>query len=79
MANHPEQGHDSINVDATTHAPAARRNAGGWNQQSFGDWHETMSTHWFHESHVQLYFAERYKGNAAMFNITAPWIADKEE
>src|SRR4029453_2158392 len=34
-----------------------------------GDWHETMSTHWFHD-HMFEHTAENvYKGNAAMCNI----------
>src|SRR4029077_13030651 len=34
-----------------------------------GDWHETMSTHWFHD-HMFEHTAENvYKGNAAMFNL----------
>ncbi len=33
-----------------------------------GDWHETMSTHWFHD-HMLDYTAQNvYKGNAAMMN-----------
>jgi FtsP/CotA-like multicopper oxidase with cupredoxin domain len=34
-----------------------------------GDWHETMSTHWFHDHMFSFTAANVYKGNAAMFNI----------
>ena len=34
-----------------------------------GDWHETMSTHWFHDHMFAFTSQNVYKGNAAMFNI----------
>jgi FtsP/CotA-like multicopper oxidase with cupredoxin domain len=34
-----------------------------------GDWHETMSTHWFHDHMFSFTAQNVYKGNAAMFNI----------
>ncbi|HST77779.1 MAG TPA: multicopper oxidase domain-containing protein, partial [Verrucomicrobiae bacterium] len=34
-----------------------------------GDWHETMSTHWFHDHMFTFTSQNVYKGNAAMFNI----------
>ena len=34
-----------------------------------GDWHETMSTHWFHDHMFSFTSQNVYKGNAAMFNI----------
>jgi manganese oxidase len=34
-----------------------------------GDWHETMSTHWFHDHMFSFTSQNMYKGNAAMFNI----------
>jgi len=34
-----------------------------------GDWHETMSTHWFHDHMFSFTQQNVYKGNAAMFNI----------
>jgi manganese oxidase len=34
-----------------------------------GDWHETMSTHWFHDHMFSFTAANVYKGNVAMFNI----------
>jgi manganese oxidase len=33
-----------------------------------GDWHETMSTHWFHDHMVDFTAQNVYKGNAAMMN-----------
>jgi FtsP/CotA-like multicopper oxidase with cupredoxin domain len=60
-------GHDSINtgaLDAKTGAP----DGNGGITQVPGDWHETMSTHWFHD-HMLDYTAQNvYKGNAAMMN-----------
>jgi len=34
-----------------------------------GDWHETMSTHWFHDHMFSFTSQNVYKGMAAMFNI----------
>ena len=34
-----------------------------------GDWHETMSTHWFHDHMFSFTAQNVYKGNAGMFNI----------
>jgi manganese oxidase len=34
-----------------------------------GDWHETMSTHWFHDHMFSFTSQNVYKGNAAMFNL----------
>src|SRR5882672_4838596 len=34
-----------------------------------GDWHETMSTHWFHDHMFSFTAQNVYKGNAAMMNI----------
>ena len=42
--------------------PTGRRNVPG-------DWHETMSTHWFHDHMFSFTAQNVYKGNAAMFNI----------
>lgn len=33
-----------------------------------GDWHETMSTHWFHDHMIDRTSENVYKGNAAMMN-----------
>ena len=60
-------GHDSINIGATDAKTGAPDDNGGITQVP-GDWHETMSTHWFHD-HMLDYTAQNvYKGNAAMMN-----------
>ena len=60
-------GHDSINTGATNNWAGAPNGAGGIKKVR-GDWHETMSTHWFHD-HMLDYTAQNvYKGNAAMMN-----------
>ncbi len=60
-------GHDSINIGATDPRTGAPDGHGGITQVP-GDWHETMSTHWFHD-HMLDYTAQNvYKGNAAMMN-----------
>jgi manganese oxidase len=60
-------GHDSINAGATDPKTGAPDGNGGITQVP-GDWHETMSTHWFHD-HMLDYTAQNvYKGNAAMMN-----------
>ncbi|MGR8931788.1 MAG: multicopper oxidase domain-containing protein [Gammaproteobacteria bacterium] len=60
-------GHDSINTDATDRHAGAPDGNGGIIRVP-GDWHETMSTHWFHD-HMLDYTAQNvYKGNAAMMN-----------
>lgn len=44
-----------------------------------GDWHETMSTHWFHD-HMLDYTAQNvYKGNAAMMNYYSALDRGNEE
>jgi FtsP/CotA-like multicopper oxidase with cupredoxin domain len=60
-------GHDSINSGALDPKTGAPDGHGGITQVP-GDWHETMSTHWFHD-HMLDYTAQNvYKGNAAMMN-----------
>ncbi|MEI6068679.1 MAG: multicopper oxidase domain-containing protein [Methylococcaceae bacterium] len=60
-------GHDSINAGALDPKTGAPDGSGGITQVP-GDWHETMSTHWFHD-HMMDYTAQNvYKGNAAMMN-----------
>jgi len=60
-------GHDSINTGALDPKTGAPDGNGGITQVP-GDWHETMSTHWFHD-HMMDYTAQNvYKGNAAMMN-----------
>jgi manganese oxidase len=39
------------------------------NRRVAGDWHETMSTHWFHDHMFSFTSQNVYKGMAGMFNI----------
>ncbi|MCX7068781.1 MAG: multicopper oxidase domain-containing protein [Methylococcales bacterium] len=60
-------GYDSINTDKSDARTGAPDGNGGITRVR-GDWHETMSTHWFHD-HMLDYTAQNvYKGNAAMMN-----------
>src|SRR6476469_5083830 len=52
--------------------------AGGINKVP-GDWHETMSTHWFHDHMFSFTSQNVYKGNAAMFNIYSALDRGNEE
>jgi FtsP/CotA-like multicopper oxidase with cupredoxin domain len=57
-----------INPDATDPRAGSPSDSGGINNVP-GDWHETMSTHWFHDHMFSFTSQNVYKGNAAMFNI----------
>jgi hypothetical protein len=61
-------GHDSINPDATDRMAGSPDDSGGINKVP-GDWHETMSTHWFHDHRVDFTSQNVYKGNCAMYNM----------
>jgi manganese oxidase len=61
-------GHDTINADATDKMAGSPDDNGGYTKIP-GDWHETMSTHWFHDHMFSFTAQNVYKGNAAMFNI----------
>ena len=61
-------GRLSINTDATDPRAGGPTDAGGINKIP-GDWHETMSTHWFHDHMFTFTSQNVYKGNAAMFNM----------
>jgi manganese oxidase len=61
-------GHFSVNTDATDPRAGSPDDSGGINKVP-GDWHETMSTHWFHDHMFSFTSQNVYKGNAAMFNI----------
>jgi manganese oxidase len=61
-------GFRSINTDATDPRAGSPADNGGINKVP-GDWHETMSTHWFHDHMFTFTSQNVYKGNAAMFNI----------
>ncbi len=57
-----------VNQDATDPKAGSPADNGGINKVP-GDWHETMSTHWFHDHMFSFTSQNVYKGNAAMFNI----------
>jgi FtsP/CotA-like multicopper oxidase with cupredoxin domain len=61
-------GMNSINTYATDPRAGSPDGSGGINKVP-GDWHETMSTHWFHDHMFSFTSQNVYKGNAAMFNI----------
>jgi len=61
-------GHFSMNQGATDKMASSPDENGG-RVQVPGDWHETMSTHWFHDHMFSFTSQNVYKGNAAMFNI----------
>ncbi|MBI2883557.1 MAG: copper oxidase, partial [Candidatus Methylomirabilis oxyfera] len=58
----------SINTDATDPRAGSPDDAGGIVKVA-GDWHETMSTHWFHDHMFSFTAQNVYKGIAGMFNI----------
>jgi manganese oxidase len=49
-------------------APGTSTPAAGQIKKVPGDWHETMSTHWFHDHMVDFTAQNVYKGNAVMMN-----------
>jgi FtsP/CotA-like multicopper oxidase with cupredoxin domain len=61
-------GHYSYNTGATDRMASTPDGSGGLIQIP-GDWHETMSTHWFHDHMFSFTAQNVYKGNAAMFNL----------
>src|SRR4051794_7973523 len=62
-------GWSTINKDATDRmAGTPHDNDAGYDYVP-GDWHETMSTHWFHDHMFSFTSQNVYKGNAAMFNV----------
>ncbi|MGH9571090.1 MAG: multicopper oxidase domain-containing protein, partial [Candidatus Angelobacter sp.] len=61
-------GRDTINTDATDPRAGGPSDSGGINKIA-GDWHETMSTHWFHDHMFSFTSQNVYKGMAGMFNI----------
>jgi len=61
-------GHFSMNTGATDPRASSPADDGTLNNVQ-GDWHETMSTHWFHDHMFSFTSQNVYKGNAAMFNI----------
>jgi FtsP/CotA-like multicopper oxidase with cupredoxin domain len=61
-------GHFSYNTAADDIMASTPDGSGGLTRIP-GDWHETMSTHWFHDHMFSFTAQNVYKGNAAMFNI----------
>ena len=61
-------GHNSVNTGAGDRMASTPDGSGGLTPIP-GDWHETMSTHWFHDHMFSFTSQNVYKGNAAMFNI----------
>jgi manganese oxidase len=61
-------GMNSYNAYATDPRASAPADGGGLVKVP-GDWHETMSTHWFHDHMFSFTSQNVYKGNAGMFNI----------
>jgi FtsP/CotA-like multicopper oxidase with cupredoxin domain len=61
-------GFTSINTAATDPRAGAPDGNGGINKLP-GDWHETMSTHWFHDHMFTFTDQNVYKGEAGMNNI----------
>jgi manganese oxidase len=68
----------NINPDATDKMAASPDDNGG-TYKIPGDWHETMSTHWFHDHMFSFTSQNVYKGNAAMFNIYSALDRGNEE
>jgi FtsP/CotA-like multicopper oxidase with cupredoxin domain len=61
-------GHFTMNRDAASPMASSPNGSEGLVNVP-GDWHETMSTHWFHDHMFSFTAQNVYKGNAAMFNI----------
>src|SRR5438093_4448405 len=61
-------GWRTINPNATDPKAGGPNDAGGITKVP-GDWHETMSTHWFHDHMFSFTSQNVYKGMAGMFNI----------
>ena len=61
-------GFRTINPDATD-PRAGSPDGNGHITKVPGDWHETMSTHWFHDHMFSFTSQNVYKGNAAMLDI----------
>ncbi|HET7788526.1 MAG TPA: hypothetical protein VFL36_21310, partial [Myxococcales bacterium] len=61
-------GINSINTGATDPNASSPTDNGGIVNVP-GDWHETMSTHWFHDHMFSFTSQNVYKGMAGMFNI----------
>jgi manganese oxidase len=71
-------GHFSMNTAAGERMASTPNGSGGLINIP-GDWHETMSTHWFHDHMFSFTAQNVYKGNAAMFNIYSGLDRGNEE
>jgi FtsP/CotA-like multicopper oxidase with cupredoxin domain len=71
-------GHFSMNTAATDRM-ASTPDGNGKLINIPGDWHETMSTHWFHDHMFSFTSQNVYKGNAAMFNLYSGLDRGNEE
>ena len=71
-------GHFTMNTGATDRMASSPDGSGGLINVP-GDWHETMSTHWFHDHMFSFTSQNVYKGNAAMFNIYSGLDRGNEE
>ena len=61
-------GRDTMNVNATDPRAGSPDGSGGITKVP-GDWHETMSTHWFHDHMFGFTSQNVYKGSFGMFNL----------
>jgi FtsP/CotA-like multicopper oxidase with cupredoxin domain len=61
-------GLNTVNTTAADRMASSPDDSGGIVHVA-GDWHETMSTHWFHDHMFSFTSQNVYKGNAGMFNI----------
>jgi FtsP/CotA-like multicopper oxidase with cupredoxin domain len=71
-------GLKTINTSASDPRAGGPDDNGGIMKVS-GDWHETMSTHWFHDHMFSFTSQNVYKGNAGMFNIYSALDRGNEE
>ena len=71
-------GHFSTNTAAGERMASTPNGSGGLINIP-GDWHETMSTHWFHDHMFSFTAQNVYKGNAAMFNLYSGLDRGNEE
>ena len=71
-------GYTTINTGATDNNASTPDGNGGLIRIP-GDWHETMSTHWFHDHMFSFTAQNVYKGNAAMNNIYSGLDRGNEE
>jgi len=71
-------GHFTMNAAATDRMASTPDGSGNLIRVP-GDWHETMSTHWFHDHMFSFTSQNVYKGNAAMFNLYSGLDRGNEE